>query len=251
MPARFPGRAQIAEQLGIVVALAAEISTILPAVPRLGEPIRIDARTCAILAGMGAGRAESGAKRLLTYGADALLCWGTAAALVDDLPPGALLVPDKLVWEDGDLSNTHHRWSASLRTRLAAANGTLVDPGHILASEQEKRELRRRTGAVAADMESAAVAQVAIAAGVPFAAVRAISDAPATPLPARILAAVDPVGRLPSHALLHEVVLRPTAWPGLIRLGWGFARARASLKRAWRTLGEDALPQDNSTAQNT
>jgi adenosylhomocysteine nucleosidase len=237
--------------VGVVVALAAEISTILPAVPPAGEPVRINAHACAILTGMGAARAGSGAKRLLTYGADALLCWGTAAALVDGLSPGAMLVPDRLVGEDSVIRNADLRWSASLRTRLSAANGSLVDPGHILASEQEKRELRRRTGAVAADMESAAVAQVAHRAGVPFAAVRAISDAPTTPLPARILAAVDPVGRLPPHALLHEVVLRPTAWPGLIRLGLGFARARTSLKHAWRTLGEDALPPDNTNAQNT
>ncbi|MEA3413579.1 MAG: hypothetical protein U9R74_18910, partial [Pseudomonadota bacterium] len=223
----------IAERLGVVVALAAEISTILPGGSRAGEPVRIDAHTQTILTGMGAGRAEAGARRLLEAGADALLSWGTAAALVDGLPPGALLVPESLIGTDGARTLPDPQWSESLRETLAAAGGALADPGHVLDTEQGKRELGKRTGAVAADMESASVARVARESRVPFAAIRAISDAPATPVPTRVLAAVDSLGRLPVHALLSEVVLSPSSWYGLIRLGLGFARARSTLKHAW------------------
>lgn len=224
----------------MVVALAAEISTILPGGSRAGEPIRIDAQTQTILTGMGAGRAEAGARRLLEAGADALLSWGTAAALVDGLPPGALLVPELLIGTDGARTLPDLQWSESLRETLAAVGGALADPGGVLDTEQGKRELGKRTGAVAADMESASVARVARESRVPFAAIRAISDAPTTPVPSRVLAAVDPLGRLPARAVLTEVLLSPTGWPGLIRIGWGFARGRSALKRAWRTLDDSA-----------
>ncbi len=68
--------------------------------------------------------------------------------------------------------STGSEWLAQLgdpKTRLFCAD-------HLVASREEKREIARQFGAVAVDMESATIARRCHAAGISFAAVRAISD---------------------------------------------------------------------------
>lgn len=74
------------------------------------------------------------------------------------------------------------------------SRGRLVTVDQILSSPHRKEELGVRYGAVAADMETAAVAQAAVQAGVPWLAVRAILDPMEIPLEIRSWS--DAAGRL-------------------------------------------------------
>ena len=80
-------------------------------------------------------------------------------------------------------------------------------------------------------MESAAVAAVANAAGIPFIAVRVVVDAADVCLPAVALTMCDEEGRL-KRSSLFRVLVRPGDWGAMI----GLARANAAAGRAMRSL---------------
>lgn len=63
----------------------------------------------------------------------------------------------------------------------------ILTTSHLVATPAEKRELGDRHAADVVDMESAAVARVCAARGVPFLAVRAVSDAADTALSPRLV----------------------------------------------------------------
>jgi adenosylhomocysteine nucleosidase len=69
-----------------------------------------------------------------------------------------------------------------LRVGDVVTSPRIVTVDHLVANPTEKRQLAERTGAYAVDMESAAVEQVCAARGVPFLAVRAVSDTADTAL---------------------------------------------------------------------
>src|SRR5207248_173173 len=63
-----------------------------------------------------------------------------------------------------------------LRVGDVVTSPRIVTVDHLVADPAEKQRLVEQTGADAVDMESAAVAEVCAARGVPFLAVRAVSD---------------------------------------------------------------------------
>ena len=125
------------------------------------------------VSGVGAERAYRAGRRLLEAGATALVSWGTAGALVPELGPGALLLPRKVIGCDGtDFpvdSDWHQRVSERLPRELAVHMAPLADAAEPLLSAIDKSRLAQRSGADAADMESAALAALAREAGVPIA----------------------------------------------------------------------------------
>jgi 4-hydroxy-3-methylbut-2-enyl diphosphate reductase len=108
---------------------------------------------------------------------------GVAAGLGPDLQPGDLVVATEVV-ADGGTQPPVRCPSAPLlagelrRAGLRVRTGTIVTVDHLVSGAE--RERLARTGAVAADMESAPLA--AAADGHPVAVIRAISDTPGRPL---------------------------------------------------------------------
>ncbi|RME35493.1 MAG: purine phosphorylase, partial [Gammaproteobacteria bacterium] len=122
----------------------------------------------------------------------------------------------------------------------------LLELGQPVASAAEKSALHLRTGAVAGDMESAAVAREALAAGVPFLAVRVVVDAASLSLPACLLPALDDAGRTRPGVLLAGLLRSPGAlWP-LIALGLAYRRALGTLRRSGRAAGGLLAPAEVS-----
>ena len=77
-------------------------------------------------------------------------------------------------------------------------------------------------------MESAAVAEVARAQGLPFLAVRAIVDTANDPLPKAAIAAASE-GSVKLSRLLGALARAPADLPALIRLMWRYRAASRSL----------------------
>jgi adenosylhomocysteine nucleosidase len=81
------------------------------------------------------------------------------------------------------------------------ARRTNRDGRHIVRTAAEKQALGETTGALAVDMESVTVAQVARDARMRFMAVRVISDDATTDLPPEVLAILGPTGSVRAGAV--------------------------------------------------
>ncbi len=108
-------------------------------------------------------------------------------------------------------------------------HGHLTSEMAVIDSAADKAALSARTGAVAVDMETAAIARACAEAGVPMLAFRVISDDAQTtlPVPGHLLWDLDaqkpPIGRLLWHLLTHPGRIGP--FVHMIR-SLGPARAR-------------------------
>jgi nucleoside phosphorylase len=142
--------------------------------------------------GMGAERATRAATWLVQHCAlHGLLSVGFAGGLQAALATGDTLLPQQVLAWYGDLDEAHAIKTDSLRThaglaRLAtlSANqahlrqhqGTLLTVPEVLLRATAKQHLGQRSGALAADMESYSIGQVAVAHAIPFMPLRTIFD---------------------------------------------------------------------------
>jgi hopanoid-associated phosphorylase len=212
--------------LGIIVGLRTEAAC-LPPVPE----VRV---ACS---GARPERARSLALQLIETGCGALASLGVAGALDPALKPGALLVADAVLTRDGRRLETDPRWRKRLiaqlaRGGLAALPGTLVGSDHPLLLKADKADLFRDTGALAVDMESHAAARVAAEHGLPFLALRAISDPATRAVPSWVMDLVAEDGSVDPFKAAFEAMCRPWDIPALILLGHENDRALKALRRA-------------------
>ena len=151
----------------------------------------------------------------------AVISFGVAGGLDPVLTAGAVLIPDMVVDAVGA------RWSADesvaglLRAKLpGASRGALAGVGSPVLDPAGKAALRRRTGAAAVDMESHIAAAFAAGHGIPFAALRTVSDPAGRSLPPLARVALDADGRLAWRAILKSLIAQPaqlTLLPGTAR----------------------------------
>ncbi len=119
-----------------------------------------------------------------------------------------------------------------------ATPGALFGDGAILATAVGKAALHARTGAVAIDLESAAVARTAARHGLPFAVLRAICDPAGRTLPRAALLALDSQGRIGPLRVAAAVLSRPWEIATLIALGVDAAHARRALVTRVAAMGQ-------------
>jgi len=107
----------------------------------------------------------------------------------------------------------------------------------IVDSAREKRRQFARTGAAAVDTESHIVAGMAAERGLPFAAIRVITDTAAANLPPAALTAIGPNGETKFWRVLGSVLLSPGQIPLLMRTGSDARAAFRVLLRCRKRLG--------------
>jgi len=241
-----PSKQEISlRQLGIVVAMTAEARSLARKPILTGDLIHLSEGTVIQLSGMGPRRAGVAGKNLLEHGATALLSWGSAGGLAPTLSPGSLVLPVKVIGADQSSYSTDPAWHGCLLDRLKGSldlhQGTLAESVTALKSCTEKKILFERTGAVAVDMESGAVAKVAKEAGVPFMAVRAIADSADMAIPQGSLGALDEFGELNLLRLFKGLIRHPLELFDMIRLGWNFRAAQVTLSKVARLAGSHLL----------
>lgn len=219
--------------VGIVCALASEARHLGPTL-RMHELLgSLADGTLVAVTGMGSSAASVGARALVDAGATALASWGMAGGLDPTLTAGAILLPDQVIGSDGTLVNTAQGWRDRLGTAVAAhgpvRTGKLLTTRRAIGSVADKAELFRTTGAVAVDMESAAVGEVAEEHRLPFIAVRVIVDSAEDVLPRAVTAAADNEGHLQIWRLIGALALAPSELAPLIRLARRYRAANRSL----------------------
>ncbi len=169
---------------------------------------------------------------------DGVLSFGVAGALSHDLVAGELVVAEAVI-HAGRLFDADPPWREALTRKLKAREALLAASSVVVADRRAKSELRRAGGGALTDMESGVAAELAHAHGVPFCAVRAVSDDARTALPPSAVAGMGPEGEVRVGRVLRSLARRPHDLPGLVRVGRGSAKAFEALRRARATLGED------------
>jgi len=226
----------LAPGAGVVVALPDEARTLTRARLQPGAIVPVGDSLLLALCGVGPERAARAAQELLDCGVRALASWGTAGALDPKLGRAALVLPKRVIDDAGNSYPVDSRWRWRLEQALSASvpvvGGPLLSSARPLTTAKAKAEAFIETGAIAVDMESAAVAGRAEAAGRPFVALRSITDTAAEALPRAALEAVDADGRLQPLRLLRAVLTRPSDILALMALGRHFAQARRALDTA-------------------
>ena len=248
-----PPRASRLLTVGVVAALPAELQSLLHATAVVGETRLVNARVRAQAGGIGAAAAHRAATSLVADGASALVSWGFAAGLDPALDPGTLVVSRLLeppVPGAPGAATAADAWAARLSTRLRdlvpLVNGTIACPDHVVRTAEEKRTLGA-SGAVAADMESAAVAAVAAAAGIPWVALRVLVDTVDVIVPLAVAAAIDSSGRFEMARFFRALLRRPTDLASLPSLASAYRRAMRTLAMVART-ADDGLLASGETA---
>jgi len=229
---------------GIVAALTAEARTLLPVQPARvsavgGSAIHILRNgDLLIISGMGSAAATQAARTLVAAGARALLSFGLAGALDPALAAGAVLLPAAVTDGAGTVHAAYDPWRERLaalqlahgNTQALIVEGALLSVAEPLTTAQGKSQARARTGAVAVDMESFAIAQVAADQGVKFAVARVVVDTAADSLPGVVLQATDVRGEVDYRRLASGLLRRPPELLALLRLAQRYRVAMRSLR---------------------
>jgi len=220
-------------RVGVVTALAAEARTLGRAVRRRDGLASLGDGTLLVVGGMGGELAAGAARRLVDAGVAGLLSFGFAGGLDPSLSAGTVVCPTEIISGTGARIATSADWRERLRVATGAAplplvGGTLLTHSAPIDSVSGKASAFRETGAVAVDMESLSVAQVAAAFGLPFIAVRVIVDTAADVLPQAVLAA-NRAGSLSIGRLLGGLARAPSELAALIRLAQRYRAATRSL----------------------
>jgi len=196
-------------KIGIIGAMGVEIEALAAAMEdaRVEKIGRIELRSgvlCGrqvVLAKCGVGKvfaAMCAQTMILHCGVDAIINTGVAGTLCEELSIGDIAVAENVVQHDMDTSPlgdpvglisgldlvympadpalseavvqaVAEAGGKSLRGTIASGDVFVADPG-------KKAYIRETFGAIACEMEGAAIGQVCTANGIPFAVIRAISD---------------------------------------------------------------------------
>jgi hopanoid-associated phosphorylase len=179
-----------------------------------------------------------------------VISFGVAGGLDPSLKSGDVVVATEVMAGDG-------RWLAGLALnedliatvalgRRRVVRGGLAGVEQVVAAQACKAALRSETGAAAVDMESHIAAAYAAEAGLPFAALRVISDPASRALPALARSAIKPNGDLDLRKILHGLVRNPRTLSSLVSTGIDFNRALRSLRgcRSFLLGGEGLVAAD-------
>lgn len=154
-----------------------------------------------------------------------ILSVGIAGGLDPELTPGCIVI-------DGDPGTL-----ARLALALPDAKiGKVIGQDGIAANPEMKRKLAVQ--AVAVDMESHIAADVASAHGLPFGAVRVISDTADETLPPAALVGMRPDGGMALGKVLASLTRNPSQLRDLIRIGRQSGLAFRNLARAFDALAQ-------------
>jgi adenosylhomocysteine nucleosidase len=179
-----------------------------------------------------------------------VVSFGVAGGLDPSLKSGDVVVATEVVagdarWLAGVSLSEQQITSIALGGRRVVRGG-LVGAEEMIAGQSCKAALRSETGALAVDMESHIAADYAEKAGLPFAALRVISDPATRALPALARIAIKPNGEIDLGKILRGVARNPRALRGLVSTGIDFNRALKSLRgcRGFLLGGEGLVAAD-------
>jgi adenosylhomocysteine nucleosidase len=190
-----------------------------------------------VCSGASAAAAEVAARQLVADGCAGLASIGTAGGLDPALAPGAVVLCDGVYPLDGGgVALPDDAWTDRLAAGLVAGGftlrrGCLLGAGTPLLTPEDKARVFAETGASVVDMESDAVARVAMEVGLPWIALRVVADPAGLALPALAARSIKPDGRVDLAGLLCGLARRPGQIGGFLALARSGRKALGALRR--------------------
>jgi adenosylhomocysteine nucleosidase len=223
---------------GVVAALDMEARSLGSRTRRRDGLFEVGDGTLVAVSGMGRTAAVAAAGALVDAGATALVSWGLAGGLDPRLRAGTICLPSVVVSADAATFATDVHWreilAAAISHHLGVVSGRLLTSAVAIEDVAAKAAAFAETGAVAVDMESAGVAQIAASKRLPFVAVRAIVDTAGDTLPRAVMAA-GTEGRVRLARLLFGIVRSPAEIAPVLRLAQRYRAAIRALGAVART----------------
>jgi nucleoside phosphorylase len=221
-------------RVGILAAMPQELQCLTKIRLGQGEYTSLTDNTNVCLSGIGRASARNAAEKLFKEDIDILISWGTAAALTDDIAPGTLAIPDKVITSDQQQIETDRTLNEMVKRRLPSeitlSTAPLCESKDIVSSASDKIALGRRTHAKIVDMESGEIARAARERDISFITVRAISDAADLSVPQSIQLSMD-ANELHIPRLLLRLAVTPRDWIPILRLARSFGKAKKTLTK--------------------
>lgn len=223
--------------IGIVTALPIELAEFLSRCQRVnhykGEfPFRggryDGIRIAVVESGMGFARARRATTALIeAHTPKWVLSCGFSGALLPEMKIGHIAVADSICDQHGQEQKQTAPFPSDPNRGLFV--GRLLTADEMIRTVAEKKALAEQHDAIAVDMESLAVAQVAREQNRQFLAVRAISDDMSADLPPEILSIIGATGAVRIGAALGSLVKRPGSFKDMMHLRENAHNAARSL----------------------
>jgi len=158
-----------------------------------------------------------------------LISYGTCGAMDRSLALGTMVIGKRLT--GAFHAKCDERWVAALQGLLPQARvGTVHADGDLLSQAHDKAERGWADAAMAVDMESHIVAEVAAHLDLPFAILRCVSDVAEAALPPAVQVMTGPGGELALGAVARSLWAQPGQVGAFVRTIAGFAKAFRLLK---------------------
>lgn len=218
---------------GIIIALPDEINSLTDKKVSKGEYIFLNKKTLLTCSGAGPENAKKASELLIEKGAKRLISWGCAAALKANLNPGDLVLPKTLKTEKLETLSINSPWLSYTLEQLSVLTPhteLLAESHTIIAESVDKQTIHTKSGAIALDMESIAIAQTAKQYNYPALVIRSIADPVSMSLPKAVSHSINEQGDVILPKLLWFLFTHPNELPGLIKLGLHFKKAKNKLR---------------------
>jgi adenosylhomocysteine nucleosidase len=184
----------------------------------------------------------------LMPGAELVIGTGVVGALSTGLKPGDLVLADRILTIDADdrideqastVGDAHVRaiGHSLASAGIAYSTGAILTSHRVLATGAEKRHAKTSTGAIAVDMETAAIAAEANARGLPFVAIRAVLDEVDDEVVGGAMADQD--GNVKPLAATSFLLRNPATMLKLPRMMRNLSRATASIADALMAIAHE------------
>jgi len=213
------GHVEQLKRIGIITGIQQEAKLLRPLIAKLDKDVRPVLRC----ADMDVQKAADLAQDLVALDVSGLASFGVAGGLDPDLKPGDFVLPTEILKEGAVPIAADEAWMAALlQKEKPASTRPLISSPVPVTRVEDKAALARDSGAVAVDMESYAIAEVASKASLPFIAVRVIVDSADMAIPEIALAGTP-------FAVMKKAVKKPGDIPALLRLGSHMNKATKTL----------------------
>ena len=221
------------KKIGIVAALPAEAACLYDKKLEVRTPVEIQDGIYLCLSGIGYDAASQAAEKLLDLNINTLISWGVAGALDATLESGDLIIANSII--SGDKNNqTTATWQKELLAFFTGKtqkvlNADIYSSREVCATIEDKKMLFEKTKAIAVDMESAAITEMAINNNLDFAVIRSIADKADMAIPDAVLNYTDNLGNPEILKFIGSCLLNPAQIKELLTLAKCYKKALKTL----------------------
>jgi len=221
------------KKLGIIAALPAEAKCFQINELSFETPIEIEKNVFLCISGIGYESSLNATKKLVKLNVDGLISWGIAGAISNSINSGDMVIARSVI-NHRNIYSTSHEWQKKIISHFKDSSykifdGDVVSTEKICASFEEKMKLFRKTKALAIDMESVGIAEIAMASNLDFIIIRAIADNADSNIPEAVIKNIDNFGRINIGRFLASCLFHPAQIYEIILLAKSYKKSLAAL----------------------